>query len=92
MQLSLFYTPVTVFYWKNNMQKLKMGTSTRRLRDPVGGRPRDQMMGHSGDVSGTSVIHVFLNSTQKHIKLTLTGYSRLYSEFSEQYRNLNNKN
>ena len=62
------------------------------LWDPVGGCPGDQMMGHSGDVSRTSVIHVFLNSTQEHIKLTLTGYSRLYSEFSEQYRNLNNKN
>ena len=32
------------------------------------GRPRD--VGHI----------CFLNSTQKHIKLTLTGYSRLYSE------------
>ena len=31
----------------------------------------------------------FLNSTQKHIKLTLTGYSRLYSiKFSEQYSDL----
>ena len=50
------------------------------LRDPVVGRPRDQMMGRSGDVPGTSVIHVFFNSTQKHIKLTLIGYSRLYSE------------
>ena len=51
-----------------------------RLRDQVGGRLVDQMMGRSGDVSGTSVIHVFLNSSQKHIKLTLTGYSRLYRE------------
>ena len=30
------------------------------LRDPVVGRPRDQMMGRSGDVPGTSVIYVFL--------------------------------
>ena len=30
-----------------------------RLRDPVAGRPGDQMMGRSGDVPGTSVIHVF---------------------------------
>ena len=36
-----------------------MGTSTRGLRDPVAGRPGDQMMGRSGDVLGTSVIHVF---------------------------------
>ena len=48
-----------------------------RLRDPVAGRPGDQMMGRFGDVG-----HIcFLNSTQKHIKLTVTGYSRLYSEF-----------
>ena len=30
-----------------------------RLRDPVVGRPGDQIMGHSGDEQGTSVIHVF---------------------------------
>ena len=56
-----------------------MGTSTGRLRDPVVGRPRDQMMGRSGDVRGMSVKH--LKSPTKHIKLTLTGYSRLYSEW-----------
>ena len=57
-----------------------MGTSTGRLWDPVAGCPGDQMMGRSGDVHGISVIHVFLNSIHKHIKLTLTGYSRHYSE------------
>ena len=57
-----------------------MGTSIGRLRDLVAGRPGDQMMGRSGDVRGTLVINVFLNPTQKYIKLTLTGYSRLYSE------------
>ena len=36
-----------------------MGTSTGRLRDPVLGRPGDQMMGRSGDIPGTSIIHVF---------------------------------
>ena len=51
-----------------------------RLWDPVAGRLGAQMMGRSGDVRGTSVIHVFLNLTHKHIKLTLTGYSRLYNE------------
>ena len=29
-----------------------------RLRDPVAGSPGDQMMGRSGDVPETSVIHV----------------------------------
>ena len=43
-------------------------------------RGPDQMMGRR-DVRGTSVKHVFLNSTHKRIKLTLTGYSRLYSEW-----------
>ena len=53
-----------------------MGTSTGLLRAPVAGRPRDQMMGRSGDVG-----HIcFLNSVQKYIKLTLTGYSRPFSE------------
>ena len=36
-----------------------MGTSTGRLEDVVAGSPRDQMMGRSGDVPGTSVKHVF---------------------------------
>ena len=50
-----------------------METSKGRLQDLVTGRPGDQMMGHSrGDVGQTC----FLNSTHKHIKLTLTGYSR----------------
>ena len=53
-----------------------MGTSKKRLRDPVVGRSRDKMMGRSRDVGHTC----FLSSTHKHIKLTLTGYSRLYSE------------
>ena len=57
-----------------------MGTSTGRQWDSVAGRSGDQMMGRSGDVRGKSVIYVFLNPTQKHIKLTLKGYSKLYSE------------
>ena len=36
-----------------------MGTFTGRLRDAVAGRPGDQIMGRSGDVRGTSVIHIF---------------------------------
>ena len=52
-------------------------TSTGRLRDSVTGRLGNQMMGRSGDVRGTSIKHVFLNSTHKHIKLTLTDYAIL---------------
>ena len=36
-----------------------MGTFTGCLWDPALGRPGDQMMGRSGDVRGTLVIHVF---------------------------------
>ena len=54
-----------------------MGRSTGRLQEPVAGSDADRMMGRSGDVPGTSVIHVFLNSTQNNIKLTLIGYWRL---------------
>ena len=53
-----------------------MGMSTGRLPDPVARRPRNQMVGRSGDVRHTG----FVNATQKHIKLTLTDYSRLYSK------------
>ena len=48
-----------------------MEISMGHLGDPVAGR--------SGDVRGTSVMHV-LNPAQKYIKLTLTGYLGLYSE------------
>ena len=51
-----------------------MGTSAGCLQDPVARRPGDQMMARSGDVRGTSVTYFFLNLTEKHIKLTLTGY------------------
>ena len=44
---------------KTNILKFLMRMSTERLQDPVGGRPRDQMMGRCGDVHGTSVIHIF---------------------------------
>ena len=54
-----------------------MGTSTGCLQDPIAERRRDQMRRHSGDVGHTC----FLNSTNKHIKLTLTGYSRIYNEW-----------
>ena len=57
-----------------------MGTTTGRLREPVTGYPENQMIGGSGNVRGTCVIDVFFNSTQKHVKITFTNYSRLYSE------------
>ena len=47
------------FTGRTNIQKFWTGTSTGRLRDPVAGRPWDQMMGRSKDVRGTSVKHVF---------------------------------
>ena len=55
-----------------------MGTSTGLLWDPFARRPGEQMMARSGvwDVGHT----YFSNSTHKRIKLTLTGYSRLYSD------------
>ena len=59
MQQFLFYSSVTVFYWKNKYAKVLNGTSTGCLRDPVAGRPEDQMMGRSGYDPGTQVIHVF---------------------------------
>ena len=74
-----------------------MGTSTGRLRDPVAGRPRDQMMGRSGDVRGTSVIYVFkiqlrniLNLLWQFIQDFIVNCGS--KTFSEQYGNLNNKN
>ena len=57
------------FKGKANNQEFWMGTSTGRLRDTFWGIPRD--VGHTCS----------LNSTQKRIKLTFTGSSRLCSEF-----------
>ena len=50
-----------------------MGTSTGRLRNPVEGRPGDQMMERSGDVPGTSVMHVFKFNSETY----LTYFDRL---------------
>ena len=54
------------FIGRTNIQKFWTGMSTGRLRDPVAGRPWDQMMGRSKDVRGTSVKYVF------EIKITNT--------------------
>ena len=64
---SCFTHLLLFFTGKTNMQKLKLETSTGRLWDTAAGRPGDQIMGRSEDIPGTSVIHVFLNLTQKHI-------------------------
>ena len=47
-----------LFTRRTNIQKFQTGTSTTCIRDPVAGRPWDQMMGRSRDVRGTSVKHV----------------------------------
>ena len=63
-----------------------MWTNVRRLRVPVAGRPGDQIMGCSSDkdvlvTSTGSRQNMFTNSAYKHIKRTLTGYSKLYSDW-----------
>ena len=60
------------FTGRTNIQKLKMRTSTRATC----GAP----LGTNDKTSMGRLKHV-LNSTHKHIKLTLTGHSRLYSEW-----------
>ena len=50
-----------------------MGTSAGRLRDPVAGRPEDEMMGRSRDVPGKSIIHVF----QIQLEAYLTYFDKL---------------
>ena len=57
-----------------------MGTSRGRLQDPVAGRPGEQMMGRLGTSAGRRSYMFFKSNTQKHIKLILTCYPRLYSE------------
>ena len=65
-----------------------MGTSVRRVWVPVAGCLGYQIMGHSKDVLET-LVKMFLYSTQKHIKLTLTGYSIMLNgsgkKFPEQF-------
>ena len=78
---SLYFTHLLhFFYWKNKYSKVlnrdvhstytgpSCGTSRGPNDGTLWGRPRN--VGHM----------CFLNSTQKHIKLTLIGYSRLSSE------------
>ena len=48
-----------ICYWFLLEKQICKSSKWGRLRDPVAGRPGDQMMGRSGDVPGTLVIHVF---------------------------------
>ena len=79
MQQSLFYTSITVFYWQNNSKVLNgdvHGTSTGPSCGTSRGSNDGTFQGRPRDVGHIS----FLNLTQKHIKLILTGYSRLDCE------------
>ena len=51
MYAFLFFTE------RANIQKLKIGTSVGRLRDPAARRPGDQMMGRSNEVQRASFKH-----------------------------------
>ena len=75
MQQSLFYTPVTVFYWKNKYSKVLNGDAHGTTTRPSCGTsqgPNDRTFWERPEDVGR---RGFLNSTQKPIKLTLTGYS-----------------
>ena len=82
--LFLFFTART------NIQKFYIETSTGRLRDPVGERPRDQIMGRPREMGKTFTKYVFqiqltnpLNLLwQAGQDLIMNGSSK---NFSEQY-------
>ena len=72
MQQSLFYTSITVFYWKNKYSKVLNGDVHGTSTGPSCGTSRGP---NDGTVSGRprEIVHTcFLNPTQNHIKLTLT--------------------
>ena len=69
----MFYTSVTVFYWKNKYAKILNGDVHGTSRDPVAGRPGDQMMGRSGDVPGMSNYMFFKFNSETY----LTYFDRL---------------
>ena len=72
------------FTGRTNIQKFYMGdvhgTSTGPSCGTSVGPNGETFQGRPWDVGQTS----FLNSTHKHIKLTLTGYSKLYSEWQQR--------
>ena len=88
--ISPCFTHLLLFFTgKNKYSKVRNGDihgTSRRPRYGTSRRPNDGPW----DVGYIC----FLNSTQKYIKLTLTGYSRVCGseKFSEQYSNLNNIN
>ena len=55
------------FTGRTNIQMFETGMSRGGLRDPVSGRPADQMMGHSRDFRGTSVKYVLNSIVDKKI-------------------------
>ena len=61
------------FYWKNKYSKVLHRDIQWTSTEPSCGTSHGPK---NGDIHGMSVIYVFLNSTQKHIKLTLTAYSK----------------
>ena len=79
---SPFVTHLFLFFYRKhkylkvlngNVHRTSLRTSCGKSRGPNDGT----FWGRPRDVSDTC----FLNSTHKHIKLTLTGYSRFYSEW-----------
>ena len=74
------YTHLFLFYLKNKYSKGLNGDLHGRSTGPSCGTSRgpndDTFWGRPRDITHTC----FLNSTHKHIKLPLTGYSKLYSE------------
>ena len=71
------------FYWKNKYSKVLNGDVHKT---PTGSNCETSRGPNDGTFSGRpwDIGHTcFLNLTQKHIKLILTGYSRLYSELRE---------
>ena len=73
------YTSIPVSYRKNKYSNVLNGdiheTSTRPSCGTFRGPNNGTFLGRPRDVGQTC----FLDSIHKHIKLTLTGYSRLYS-------------
>ena len=81
---ALFWThPVQNLWWYHIYPVQCTHGIMPRLR--VTGCLEDQIMGHSRDVHETS-IKMFLNSTQKHVKLTFTGYSIIVNGSGTKFR------
>ena len=68
------------FYWRSKYPKGLNGDVHRTSTGPSCGTPRGRNDGMFWGRPRAADHTCFLNSSHKHIKLTLTGYSRLYSE------------